>query len=107
MPRIAALLIVAALAAGCESSSENSSFSAGTGSPSFTLNCPSGLQECHQLAREACGTAGYRQVRNPGERGYSTAGSGDSRTEELLSRGDRRTATQTWLTVECRAPRQP
>ena len=105
MLRSVAVLTIAILFAGCSSTGEKSSFSAGTGSQEFTLSCPSGLQECHQLAREACGTAGYRQVRAPGSRGFSTAGSGDARTEELLGRADRSSQPQNWLTVECRAPK--
>lgn len=101
--KLANLALIAMLA-GCASSGEKSSYSVGTGSPDFTLNCPSGLAECHQLARQYCGAAGYREVRRPGSGGYTTAGSGDSRTEELLSRTDRRSASQTSMTVSCKTP---
>lgn len=98
-------LALAALVAGCSSTDEKSSYRVGAGSPEFTLNCPTGLAECHQLARQYCGTAGYREVRRPGSGGYTTAGGGDSRTEELLSRTDRRTAGQQSMTIACKTPK--
>ena len=105
MKRTAAIFALAAVAAGCASSNGNSSVSLGTGSPDFTLQCPAGLSECHQRAREYCGDAGYRVERRPGDTGYTTAGTGDARTEELLGRTSRRTASQTSMTVSCKAPK--
>lgn len=103
-------LAIIALVAGCassgeKSSGEGSSFSAGLGSPDYTVYCPSGLVECQRLARQYCGEAGYREVRQLGSSGYTTAGSGDTRTEELLRRNDPRSAGQTSMTIRCRPPR--
>ena len=110
MKRTVVELAIITLVAGCasseeKSSGEGSSFSAGPGSPDYTVYCPSGLMECQRLARQYCGEAGYREVRQLGSGGYTTAGSGDARTEELLSRTDPRSAGRTSMTVRCKPER--
>jgi hypothetical protein len=108
MKRTALGLAMAALVAGCASTEQgSSSVSLGTGSPEVTLYCQDGgLADCHNQARRYCGEAGYREVRQLGTSGYTTAGrGGDSRTEELLGRADRRGTSQTSMTITCREPR--
>ena len=103
MRKTAILLTIAVLLAGCSSSSGNAPLSDGT--REITLNCPSGLHECYQLARDACGPEGYRRVRDLEDIGFSSTDRDPSRTEQLPTRSDRGSDGQTRLTVECRAPR--
>ena len=100
-------------AAGCASTGENTSYSLGMGSPQqgntgeHHLYCPDhGPSECHQQARQICGDAGYRQVRQPGSTSTSEmGGSGDLRNQRPTSTSSRRTISQTQMTVRCKTPK--
>ena len=48
----------------------------------FTLTCLKGMGQCHEQARELCGSAGYQVVKGPGTSGFTnTTGQLDDRAE--------------------------
>ena len=114
MIRMFMLLALVATATGCASSTENTSVSLGMGGSSqqsaadeHTLYCPDlGPSGCHQQARQVCGEAGYRQVRQPGSTSSSDIGGpGDLRNQNPTGPGARRTISQTQMTVRCKTPK--